>query len=416
MTDGPGVRRDGSGGPLPHLGLLALVAVGLVAVNLRPGATSVGPVLAELEAGIGLSPAAAGVLSALPGLCFGALGALAVPLSRRLGLTGSILLGLVVVVAGLLLRVLTGGAVTFVLLSALALGGMAVGNVLVPAWIKRQPADRVRLMTVYGTGLTVGGASGAALAAPVAAAAGSDGWRPSLGLWGLAAVSALLVWLVVARRERGAVVPEDGGGAAGRLVRSPTAVALTAMFGVQSMNAYVQFGWLPEIYRDAGMSATVAGLLTAMLTGLGIVGGLVMPTVIDRSRTLAPWMVAFGGLAVLGYAGLFLAPATLPWLWAGLLGLSGWAFPTVIALINARSRHPRVTARLSGFVQPVGYLIGASGPFLVGLIHAWTGDWRLVLALLALSGVALTLTGLRVSRPVFVDDEMGPADPGGAPA
>ncbi|ANS80373.1 Cyanate MFS transporter [Serinicoccus hydrothermalis] len=416
MTEGPGGRTGTSGRPLPHLGALALVAVALVAVNLRPGATSIGPVLAELEAGIGLTPTVAGVLSALPGLCFGALGALAVPLSRRCGVTGSILLGLVVVVAGLLLRVLTGSTVLFVALSGLALGGMAVGNVLVPAWIKRQPADRVRLMTVYGTGLTVGGASGAALAAPVAAVAGDGGWRPSLGLWGLTAVSALLVWLLVARRERGTAPAQDGGGSAGRLLRSPTAVALTAMFGVQSMNAYVQFGWLPEIYRDAGLSAPAAGLLTALLTGLGVVGGLVMPTVIDRSRTLAPWMVAFGGLAVLGYAGLLLSPASVPWLWSGLLGLSGWAFPTVIALINARSRHPQVTARLSGFVQPVGYLLGAAGPFLVGLIHAWTGDWRLVLVLLALSGVALTLTGLRVSRPVFVDDEMGPADPGGAPA
>ncbi|WP_151526100.1 MFS transporter [Serinicoccus kebangsaanensis] len=415
MAEPPaGAPHGGVGRPLPHLGLLALVAVALVSVNLRPGATSVGPVLAELESGVGLTPTVAGVLTALPGLCFGVVGALAVPLSRRLGLTGSICLGLGLVVLGLVLRSLTGSSGLFVALSALALGGMAVGNVLVPAWIKRQATGGVGLMTIYSTGLTVGGAAGSALAAPVAAAAA--GWRPALGMWGLVAVGALLAWLVVAHRERGSVALADAGGATGRLLRSPTAVALTVLFGVQSMNAYVQFGWLPQIYRDAGLSASVAGLLTASVAGLGIVGGLVMPTVIDRSRSLAGWMLAFGGLAVLGYLGLLLAPTTVPWLWAVLLGLSGWAFPTVVALLAARTRHPQVTARLSGFVQPLGYLLAAAGPFVVGLIHSFSGSWQLVLVLLAASGIPLALAGLRVARPVYVDDELGPSTRPGAGA
>lgn len=407
MTEG---RRPGAdtraGGRAAPLGLLTLLAVALVSINLRPGATSIGPVLAELETGVGVSPAVAGVLTALPGLCFGVLGATAVPLSRRWGLTGTICLGLALVVLGLGLRVLTGSTVPFVVLSAAALGGMAVGNVLVPAWIKRQPGAGVRLMTLYSTGLTVGGASGAALSAPVTAA--GAGWRGALGLWAGVAATALVAWLLVARRERGTVLPGGSGLPTGQLVRSPTAVALTVLFGMQSMNAYVQFGWLPQIYRDAGLSATSAGLLTGSLTATGIVGGLLMPTVIHRSRTLTPWMVGFGVLAVLGYTGLLLAPAALPWLWVAVLGLSGWAFPTVIALLTARSRRPEVTAGLSGFVQPIGYLFAAAGPFLVGLIHSWTGDWQLVLVLLALSGVPLAVAGVRAARPVFVDDELGP--------
>ena len=117
-------------------------------------------------------------------------------------------------------------------------------------------------------------------------------------------------------------------------------------------------------------------------------------------------MVGFGALAVGGYLGLLLAPTTLPWLWAVLLGLSGFAFPTAIALITARTRDSRITAQLSGFVQPVGYLLAGIGPFVVGAIHATTGGWALVLGLLAMSGVGITLFGLRVARPVFVDDEM----------
>jgi CP family cyanate transporter-like MFS transporter len=96
----------------------------------------------------------------------------------------------------------------------------------------------------------------------------------------------------------------------------------------------------------------------------------------------------------------------VPWLWAGFLGLSGFAFPTAITLITARSRDPRVTARLSGFVQPVGYALAAIGPFVVGLIHEATGGWEAVLLLLMASGVVMTLAGLRVSRHTLVDEEL----------
>lgn len=116
--------------------------------------------------------------------------------------------------------------------------------------------------------------------------------------------------------------------------------------------------------------------------------------------------VSFGVLMALGYTGLVLAPATLPWLWALMLGYSGLAFPTAIALITARTRHPSVTAQLSGFVQPVGYALAAIGPFLVGLVHEATGGWTLVLVLLALTSVPLTVAGVRVARPTYVDDEI----------
>ena len=196
-----------------------------------------------------------------------------------------------------------------------------------------------------------------------------------------------------------------------RIWHSPTAIALTVLFGVQSTNAYVQFGWLPQIYRDAGLSAGTAGVYTSVLAALGIGGGLLMPTVIARSRDLSAWMIGFGTLAVAGYLGLLLAPATVPWLWAVLLGLSGFAFPTAIALIAARTHNPHVTAQLSGFVQPVGYLLAGIGPFAVGLLHELTGGWTVVLLLLMTTGVGITLAGLRVARPVLVDDEIGVSSP-----
>ena len=181
---------------------------------------------------------------------------------------------------------------------------------------------------------------------------------------------------------------------------------MATLFAVQSMHAYVQFGWLPQIYRDAGLSASAAGAMQAMLTAFGIVGALMMPTVIARSPNLTPWMASFGVALLAGYPGLLLAPATLPWLWALLLGFSGFAFPTTIAMLTARTRDHAITARLSGFVQPVGYLLAAVGPVLVGVLHAATDSWTIPILLLMATVVPFTWAGLRVSRPVYVDDEL----------
>ena len=125
-------------------GWLVVLAVAVVAVNLRPGATSVGPVLAEVQQGLGLSPTMAGVLTALPGLTFAAAGACAAALSRRTGISGAVTAGLVLVAAGLLARSVTGSVPVFLLLSVIGFAGMAVGNILVPAFIKRTGAGARR--------------------------------------------------------------------------------------------------------------------------------------------------------------------------------------------------------------------------------------------------------------------------------
>lgn len=407
----------------------AAAAVVLIAVNLRPGATSVGPVLAELQSSLGMGSALAGVLTALPGLIFAVVGALAVALSRRAGVNGTLAAGVAVVAAGLLLRSVVDSPVPFLLLTALAFSGMAVGNILVPAFIKRHGGTKTALLnSVYGTTLAVGATLPLLIAAPLAAG-GPDGWQVSLRVWGAAALVAAVPWTVIAIRGRRvrAGRPQPGGAApAGtpaelaelapqrgrlRLTSSRTAVALCVYFGVQSMNAYVQFGWVAQIYRDAGLSQSQAGFMMAIIASLGIPGGLIMPSLVARAPGLRLYIAALAAATGAGYLGLLLAPDTLPWLWALLLGTGGFAFPTALALITGRSRDPRVTAELSGFCQPVGYLLAAVGPFAIGALHAATESWTLPLIILAGSSVAMAAAGVAAAAPRFVDDQLnrGPA-------
>ncbi|AGF71902.1 MFS transporter [Corynebacterium halotolerans] len=416
MTDSPTQRR------IPRVipALLAFVAVFVAAINLRAGIASVGPVLSDVLAAFDASGSLAGLVTAMPGLFFGIMGLCAVPLARRLGLSLTLTLGMVLTLIGLAVRPWVDGIWVFIALTALVVAGIALANVLLPAWIKNHGGRHiVALMTIYGSILGLSGALG-----PLSSLLfeGADAWRWSLFVWAGFAVVQVLVWGFVVARARfdfpSATEADEvpGGAVAGTkraevsLWRSPTAVFLMIFFGLQSMNAYIQMGWLPQIYLDKGVSAEVGSIALALVGALNVIGGLVMPVIIDRVRNLAVFPVLFSVLAVAGYLGLYFAADTVPLLWAFLLGLGGFCFPTAIALIPARSRTPLVTARLSGFVQPIGYFIAALGPFLVGVVYQATGEWSAILLTLMAAAGLMAVIGFRASRPGYIDDELDAAE------
>ena len=87
--------------------LLFWTGLVLVSLNLRPAAVSVGPVLAEVQDGLGLSDPQAALLTSLPVLGFAVFGALAPLAAARIGLHRTTLLAMVAVTVGLVTRVLT---------------------------------------------------------------------------------------------------------------------------------------------------------------------------------------------------------------------------------------------------------------------------------------------------------------------
>ena len=395
---------------------LLFAAVIAVAVNLRAGISSVGPVLEETLAAFGASPAWAGVITAMPGFLFALLGLGAVPVALRLGLTKTIAAGTVLTLVGLAVRPWVGAMWVFAVLTGLVVAGIAVANVLLPAWIKRHGGRHlVALMTAYGALLGLSGAIG-----PLSALffRGDSAWQWALAVWAVPAAVQVVVWMVVVARlgddrpRPGPAASSDSGAEASEsapMWRSSTARFLLVFFGLQSMNAYIQMGWLPQIYRDSGASATTGTLALALVGGLNVIGGLVMPSLIARARSLTPYVVVFAAATAVGYLGLLLADGYVPLLWSFFLGLGGFCFPTAIALIPARSRSHVVTAKLSGFVQPYGYLVAGAGPVAVGAVYGATGEWRAILIALVASAVLMGIVGIRASAATTIDDELAAA-------
>lgn len=384
-----------------------LVLVGIVALafNLRPAAVSVGPVLDDVRAGLGMSAAEAGLLTSLPVVAFAVFGALASRLARAVGPHRVVLGSLVAVTVGLLGRSQVEHVGAFLALSLVALAGMATGNVVLPALVKRHFPDSVgRVTAAYTTSLAVGLTAASVLTVPV-----SDDWRTGLALWAVTAAVAALPWLGLLGLDRGARDAEREEGTPitlAQVARTRLGWAMALLFGLQSLQAYAIFGWFAAIYREAGFSGTTAGLLLGVITATSIPTSLVVPRLAAARPDARPLMVGFVVCYVVGYLGLALAPAAGAVVWAVLIGLGTASFPFVLTLIGLRARTAAGTAALSGFTQPVGYLVAAPGPFLVGLLHDSTGGWTVPLLVLTALTLPLLAAGLVAGRPAAIEDQV----------
>nr|WP_171074689.1 MFS transporter [Nonomuraea basaltis] len=401
------VLAQESRGRTTPLAWLLVLGIVLAALNLRTAVTSVGPLLDQLSGALGMTSVGTGLLTTLPVLAFASVGAVTPSLARRIGEHRLLLLALVTLGAGLLVRSLVGSAPVFLLSSAVALSGGAVGNVLIPTLIKRHFPARTGIMTtVYTTALATGTMLAAAATVPIERASGD--WHIALGVWAALAAVAAIPWLALLRSE-----PErhTGGRDAGlrRMLGSRLAWMIAIYFGTQSMIAYIMFGWLATILTDDGYSTSQAGLILGVFTALSIPVSIAVPMVASRFRDQRPVVVVLVAFYAAGFLGLWAGPASTAPVWVFLISVGMGSFPLALVMLGLRTRTPEATAALSAFGQSAGYLIAGAGPLLVGVLYELTGGWGLTYTLIFGVLAAQLFTGLYAGRDRYLEDERPPA-------
>ncbi|MBV6303693.1 MFS transporter [Candidimonas humi] len=356
----------------------ALVLLGislmLIAFNLRPVFSSLSVLLPEIIRHTGLSSANAGYLTTLPVLCLGLFAPLAPGLAQRYGMERTLLGMLVLLAAGTALR--GQGSISGLFIgSALAGAGIAVGNVLLPALVKRDFAGHTAgMMGLYTMALCGGAAAAAAFTLPLAHAMG-DSWTAALAVWALPAAVVALVWAPQSLGSRG-TRPRAPARRVRGLTRDPLAWQVTLFMGLQSALAYCVMGWLAPILRDRGLSGVTAGLVVSVSILIQVVVSLLVPPLAVRCKDQRLFNAALSAIAGLALLGLLFAPLSMVWMWAVIQGVGqGGLFAAALTVIVLRSPDSHVAAHLSGMAQSVGYVLAAIGPLLVGLLHGWTGSY-----------------------------------------
>jgi CP family cyanate transporter-like MFS transporter len=381
----------------------------LLAFNLRPAVTSLPPLFPELALHQGLSSAEVSLLATIPVLSFGAFSAVAAPLARRFGeervLGGALLL----LACGLAARGLSPGGALFPATVAAA-AAIAVMNVLLSGLIKRRlPRQAGLLLGLYLFSLYVGATVGSASSVPLYHATGGS-WLIVLGVWGVPALLALAAWLPQVRQSP-AARPTAGGPRPASPYRSALAWQVAGFLGLQSLTYYATLSWLPTLFRDRGSSASQAGLLVSMLSICGLVTALVTPMLAHRRRDHRVLVLPVVCLSGVGIAGAWLAPLGTAAIWTGLLGLGqGAALGLALFFTIARASTPQTAVRLSAMAQCAGYLLAATGPFTVGLLHNATHGWGVPFCLLLALTVVELVVGVLAGRDrVLPEAPTGPA-------
>lgn len=384
-------------------------AIVVLALSLRSAIGSLGVLLPTVRDALDFSPAGVSVLTTLPPLCFAIVGLGTGRLVLRFGVH-RVTVGLLAAVgAGLVARALTDSFALFGLATVVIMAGAAIGNVVLPPLAKLHFPHRVALISsLYGAAVMCGGALASALTVPIGDATGS--WRIALGGWAVVAFVGVAIWLPTAfRDERPA---EDTRPMSHRITladvaRTRLGLAFLVCFGVQSSQAYVQFGWWGEILTDAGADDAHAGALLGLITGIGIPVTLSLPALIRLTRGGMILPIIFAACTVTGWTGVIVAPlAAGGWLWATLLGLGGGTFTWVLAMIGLRTRTAEGTSQLSALTQGVGYLVAAGATFGTGLLHELTGSWTAPLIGTAGLALGIGLAGAVIARSGPLEEKL----------
>ncbi len=381
----------------------ALVGIILVVLNLRPAITSLSPIYDQIGRSIPLTSTALGVLGMLPPLAFALFGFLTTSLISRLGLERSLLVAMALICIGQVLRSLSNDVWLFGITSLVSLAGMGFGNVLLPPVIKSYFPDRIGLVTsIYTSLIAISAALPSLVAVPVTQIAG---WRISTGMWSVLALLAVGPWLLLLGDSPGqAQTAQHQRYSAWRW---PTTWGITILFAIGVLNNYTLIAWLPKILTgSAGVSHAEAGLMLSMYNLIGIPHGLLVPTILIRTRR--PFLViAFGIVCLLvGYLGLNYFPV-FAWGWILSAGVGLMLVPISLTLINLRSRTEDGAAVLSSFTQGTGYLIGAVGPVIVGGLHSVTNEWTAAFWFLSITALVALGAGTVAARSGFIEKSGG---------
>lgn len=380
-----------------------LFCIILIAANLRAPITAVGPIVPEMIQQLHLTPTMAGLITTTPLICFSLFSTFMPRLSNILGLEKLLLYSLLLLAFGIFIR--SAGNILFLFAGSILIGiSIAIGNVLIPAFIKKRFPYKTGLVTgIYLVSMNLT----SALAVGYSISLGkinSLGWKGSIGIWGMPALFTFFCWLPLVKKKEPAH-PAPDYKIIKAVWKSRLAWQISFFMGFQSIIFYVFAAWLPTILQSWGMDAGKAGWILSYVQMGQVPMMLIGPLLANKmkNQTILIWMtfvlLLTGLTLVLFFKTEYITAA------AFLIGISvGLAFALATIFFILRTKTVEESAALSGMSQSVGYFEAAIGPALFGALYGWTNSWEFSFIFLIIVTFALLLSGLYAARNSYISD------------
>ncbi len=385
----PGAIQPGAAPAARSISMFAAIAcVVLVALDLRPGIVSLGPLLPRLIAQFGLSHLQASLLTAIPTLLMGLLALPAPWLAHRFGRDRVILAALAVLAGASLARAFASSS-AFLFLTTVGVGaGIALAGALIAGFVKgNYPKQAAILMGVYATAIALGSTLSAAATGAIAAAV--EGWRVGAGIWAVPGVIAFGAWLVIERR---APKLQHGGAPKRRYnmpVNNSTAWLIALFFACNNFVFYAFISWIAPMYVEYGRDAAHASLLLAGFTFSFMVANPVFGFLSRNEDRRTPLTIS-AAIALAGTVAMAISPTAFPFLTVALIAFgTGGSFTLAMTLPLDNAANADEANSWNAFVLLVSYVIAAAGPLLVGQIRDASGSFHPALWMIAAVGVVM---------------------------
>ncbi|WP_240374286.1 CynX/NimT family MFS transporter [Bacillus piscicola] len=385
---------------------MLIAGIIVIAFNLRPAITAVGPLVPIIRESTGMSNSTAGLLTTIPLLSFAVFSLLAPKMGLRFGNHVAVFIALLILTAGTLVRSLPITALIFTG-TALIGSGIAICNVLLPGIIKYSFPKKVGIMTsLYTAMMGLFASIGSGLSIPLAENVGL-GWQMTLGVWAILSFVALLVWFPQINKDRkrkGEQPVKKAPRPSGSIWSSPIAWQVTLFMGFQSFLFYTLITWIPDVLQELGVDLSLGGWMLFLLQIIGIPFSFMTPLLADKLKNQAPIVIGICTLYMLGIFGLlFIQNLPVIIISVLLMGISqGAAISLSLTFLSLRAANAQHAAMLSGMAQSFGYLLAATGPFLMGLLYDIFHTWRPYLFVLIAVVLIILTAGLKASRDRYV--------------
>ena len=382
--------------PTKALIITVVIAILLLAINMRAPIIGFGAVAKLVQQDLGLTTKTIGLIGTIPVMAFASSSFVAPMLSRRIGLENTMILATSLLAIGIFVRV-AHPQLGFLLAGTVLLSlAISLGNVLIPAVIKKYTPNHIGLvMGSYSMFLSVfaGFASGIAMWL-----VSLSNWQFALGVWGWVSVAAVAAWLMVAHlrlRQKisthdaqfiNQAVAEAGQPSRKSVWKIPMAWWISAFMGLQSLLYYTLASFLPSLLIDKGLSKAQAGNVGMVFQLVAFPSILLLTKWVSSQwnlRTLA-LLAAVGNLVgVFGFG--FLPLQGWVWVWSIASGFGcGVIFTLCMMIFTLKSKDSQQAAELSGMAQTVGYSIAITGPIVTGWLKDLSYTWTLSMGFLTI--------------------------------
>ncbi|WP_405152471.1 CynX/NimT family MFS transporter [Paenibacillus sp. FSL K6-0108] len=328
-------------------------------------------------------------------LCMGILAPFSVKLSEKLGLEQVITFSLTLIGGSTILRLFIHSAPLLFFTTLLSGIGIAMMGPLLSGFIKKHMADRApSMIAIYSMALALGAALGSSLTSPLHWRLHS--WQMSLSFWVIPVILALPLWFNVLKRQPSSSKLNSTVSYRKSLElpwQKGKAWILAVQFGMLSLVFYSLLGWLPLILIGAGASKLHAGLMVTLFALIQIPSGTVVQQLLKRHPSRRNWLIVSSMMQAAGLLLIFFS--TYLWLAVFICGLgSGMLFALLNLLPVELTTSPEEAASWAAMTQCIGFLIGASGPFLTGYLHDRMGHFNAGILAMVFISIAMGILSL----------------------